>query len=134
LSNVFADELKKERFLRSDPMNISLKEDTIPFDTTNKRKPHKNYESAVMLKAGIMEEVPNNQASSHLAPTFVVIKACRSIKKDGWKALRAVTGLTGLNKEVQRQVCIFLDTEDFLRNIKATSRWFFKAYLAQGYW
>jgi hypothetical protein len=112
-------------------MVIHLKPNAKPSYTPANRKCPKNYEPHVdvmkrqLLKSGVISEVDYNQPSPWLAPTFVVVKQGKTVEEHGHKALRVVSDFGGLSKETQRGVGTFLTTEDVIKNIPVSAKYFF---------
>jgi hypothetical protein len=128
--DVFDNKLNKDRRMTCPPMEVELKANAKPYQTTHTRPTPHHWKALAkkelqgMLDAGIVERWDG--PSEWISPAHWVEKPSGG--------LRLVCDLSkGPNKAAKRPVHVFYTGRDIWQNIEPTSKFFFKADATQGY-
>ena len=118
-----------------DPIKIELTKTANfkPMRTTIARKYPIHYEQqakeelAKLVKLGVIEKVPDNEATEWCSPGFFV-------PKPNGKGIRLVTDFSHLGKFVNRPVQPFEPTLDIIRGLSSEANYFARFDARSGYW
>merc|ERR1712089_5295 len=130
---LLVDELEEAMNITCPPMDVELNNTSKPFFTRKPKKHRLHWAQKVkkevkkLVKAGVIEKVPPNEAAAWISPAQNIAKDIKEEK------LRLVCDLRQLNKGVKPDRSVFPTPSEIMMSVNPASKYFVKLDMLQGY-
>ena len=132
-SDVLVEELEEAMNITCPPMDVELSNTSKPFFARKPKKHPLHWAQKVkkevkkLVKAGVIERVPPNEAAAWISPAQFIAKDTKEEK------LRLVCDLRQLNKGVKPDCSVFPTPSEIMMSVNPASKYFVKLDMLQGY-